>query len=123
MLQVLPAAQRGSEDYQRLSLFAQTLKIDELLTLDNETLLFRLFHEEKCRLFPGESVSFKCECSRERSERALKLLSNNELRDIIAERGSIDIDCQFCNSQYSFDAADVEQICLEKSAKQKTELH
>lgn len=123
MLQVLPAARSGSEDYQRLSMLAQTLKVSELLTLDNETLLFRLFHEEKCRLFTGVPISFKCECSRERSERALRLIDNAELREIIIERGSIDIDCQFCNTQYRFDAADVEQICLDKTAAQKPELH
>jgi len=122
MLQVLPAAQSGSEDYQRLSMLATTLKVTELLTLDNETLLFRLFHEEKCRLFPGESISFKCQCSRARSEGALKLIDNEELREIVSERGSIDIDCQFCNSKYSFDASDVEQICREKDSKKK-DLH
>jgi len=123
MLQVLPAAQSGSEDYQRLSMLAKTLKVTELLSLDNNTLLFRLFHEEKCRLFSGENISFKCQCSRERSEGALKLLDNKELREIIGERGSIDIDCQFCNSKYSFDASDVEQICRDKDSVNKTDLH
>ena len=117
MLQVMPAAGSGSEDYRRLSMLARTLKDSELLSLDNETLLFRLFHEEKCRLFPAETLQFKCQCSRERSETALKLLSAKELRELVEELGSIDIDCQFCNSKYSFDRMDVEQICLQKLSK------
>lgn len=110
MLQVMPAAQSGDDDWQRLSMLAQTLSVTELLSLDNETLLFRLFHEEKCRLFEAEELRFKCQCSRERSEGALKLLGLDELNEIIAEQGHIDIDCQFCNSNYRFDGEDVAQL-------------
>lgn len=110
MLQVMPAAQSGAEDWQRLSMLAQTLTLSELLSLDNETLLFRLFHEENCRLFSAESIQFKCQCSRERSESALKLLDLNELHEIIAEQGHIEINCQFCNSNYRFDRQDVDSF-------------
>lgn len=114
MLQVLPAAQSGREDWQRLAILAQTLTVNELLSLDNETLLFRLFHEEQCRLFPGESITFTCQCSRERSEGALKLLGIKELREIIVESGTIDMDCQFCKSHYIFNSQDVEKIYADK---------
>jgi molecular chaperone Hsp33 len=123
MLQVLPAAQSGQEDFRRLAMLAQTLSSTELLSLDNETLLFRLFHEENCRLFEGESIEFKCQCSRERSERALKLIDSAELQDIIQERGTIEIDCQFCNSNYVFDGDDVNEICLAKEQDKKQKLH
>ncbi|EPJ46392.1 MAG: hsp33 protein [Osedax symbiont Rs1] len=114
MLQVLPAMKSAEDDWSRLSMLTQTLTVDELLSLDNETLLFRLFHDEQCRLFEGQNIEFKCQCSRERSESALKLLANEELLDIIAERSFIEIDCQFCNSNYSFDASDVNEIILKK---------
>ncbi|MFT5708074.1 MAG: molecular chaperone Hsp33 [Oceanospirillaceae bacterium] len=123
MLQVMPAMQSGEEDWQRLSLLASTLKPEELLSLDNETLLFRLFHEEQCRLFEAENVSFKCQCSRQRSEDVLKLLDSDELHEIIAERGNIEIDCQFCNSKYSFDEQDVVKICAEKKQTKSEKLH
>ncbi|MEH6445380.1 MAG: Hsp33 family molecular chaperone HslO [Oceanospirillaceae bacterium] len=123
MLQVMPAMQSGEEDWQRLSLLASTLKADELLSLDNETLLFRLFHEEQCRLFEAENISFKCQCSRQRSEDVLKLLGSDELHEIIAERGNIEIDCQFCNSKYSFDEQDIVKICAEKQQSKSEHLH
>lgn len=110
MLQVMPAAQHGGDDWQRLSILAQTLSSTEILSLDNETLLFRLFHEEQCRLFSGEAITFKCQCSRERSATALKLLAIEELNEIIAEEGHIDIDCQFCNSNYRFDKQDIASL-------------
>ena len=116
MLQVMPAMQSGEDDWARLSLLAHTLSVSELLSLDNETLLFRLFHEEKCRLFEAETLQFKCQCSRQRSESALKLLDNQELLEIIAEREIIDIDCQFCNAKYSFNTQDVTAIIQSKSS-------
>ncbi|MCJ8297578.1 MAG: Hsp33 family molecular chaperone HslO [Pseudomonadales bacterium] len=117
MLQVLPAMQSGTDDWQRLALLTQTLSAAELLALDNETLLYRLFHEEQCRLFTPQQIEFKCQCSRQRSEKALTLLDAAELREIVEERGSIDMGCQICNSNYSFDAVDVEAICRDKEAK------
>lgn len=107
MLQVLPAAGTGSDDWQRLAMLAQTLSDKELLELDNETLLFRLFHEEPCRLFPADAVQFRCDCSRTRSANALKMMTEQELLEILAEQGKIEVGCQFCNSSYAFDETDV----------------
>jgi len=110
LLQVLPASGNGIEDWERISHLASTLKSEELLTLDNETLLYRLFHEETCRLFEPDLVQFKCTCSRERSAASLKLVGKEELLEVIAERGQVDVNCQFCNAHYAFDQADVEGI-------------
>ncbi len=114
MLQVLPAEETGEEDWSRVSMLASTLKDEELLTLDNEALLFRLFHEETCRLYEPESLVFKCDCSRERSAEALKFMTEEELLSILAEQnGLIDVGCQFCNQQYHFDETDIRALFSE----------
>jgi molecular chaperone Hsp33 len=113
MLQVLPAEGSGQEDWERISLLASTLKSVELLELDNETLLFRLFHEETCRLYEPDPVQFKCTCSRARSLASLKLVGKAELESLIEEEGQIDVHCQFCNSHYRFDLADVDALFSE----------
>ncbi len=114
LLQVLPAEETGEEDWARVSMLASTLKDEELLTLDNEALLFRLFHEETCRLFEPESLVFKCDCSRERSAEALKFMTEEELLSILAEQnGLIDVGCQFCNQQYHFDETDIRALFSE----------
>jgi len=110
LLQVLPAEGTAEDDWERISHLAATLKSEELLNLDNETLLYRLFHEEQCRLYEPDALRFKCTCSRERSEASLKLVGKNELLDVIEERGQIDVNCQFCNTHYRFDSADVEAL-------------
>lgn len=52
MLQQLPASAESDEDaWDRLSHLASTLKEDELRDLDNQTILYRLFHEEQVRIY------------------------------------------------------------------------
>lgn len=112
MLQVLPTASAAStdEDWGRISHLASTLKDEELLQLDNETMLYRLFHEEQCRLFDPSDVRFNCDCSRERSLNSLRFMTKEELEQILAEQGNIDVACQFCNEQYHFDQADLDYL-------------
>ncbi len=110
LLQVLPAEGTGEEDWDRISHLASTLKSSELLELGNETLLYRLFHEEQCRLYEPDDVQFKCTCSRERSLASLKLVEKAELLDVIAESGMVNVNCQFCNAHYGFDLTDIEAL-------------
>jgi len=108
LLQVLPAAQGKTEDWKRIGILAETLKVDELLTLDNEEMLYRLFHEENCRLYEPQSLEFHCDCSKERCERALQLVGRDELLQAVQEQGgTIKVDCQFCNEVYIFDQQDI----------------
>lgn len=108
LLQVLPAAQGKTEDWNRIGLLADTLKVDELLTLNNEEMLYRLFHEENCRLYEPETLEFHCDCSKERCERALQLVGRDELLQAVQEQGgTIKVDCQFCNEVYIFDQQDI----------------
>lgn len=114
MLQVMPVEGRGDEDWNRISMLASTLKDEELLRLDNEALLFRLFHEEVCRLYEPQPLQFRCDCSRERSAEALKFMTEQELLDILKEQnGVIDVGCQFCNQTYNFDETDIRALFSE----------
>jgi molecular chaperone Hsp33 len=117
LLQALPynssnpvPKEQQQEDWHRISTLAATLTADELLNLDSETLLTRLFHEEEVTVFPPEPVEFRCTCSRERTAAALVQLGQQELEDILAEQGMVDITCQFCNQQYIFDKVDVAML-------------
>ncbi|MGN6526359.1 MAG: Hsp33 family molecular chaperone HslO [Burkholderiaceae bacterium] len=96
--------------FTRIAHLAATLKADELLTLDAETILRRLFWEEPLRLFEPQHPSFACSCSRERVRSMLRGLGREEAEDILAERGDIEIACDFCGRQYRFDAVDVGEM-------------
>ena len=103
-----------SEDYNRIAILASSLKREELLTLDAQTILRRLFWEEELVLFEpaaGDAVPhFACTCSRERVSRMIHSLGTAEAESIIAERGEIEVGCDFCGQQYRFDAVDAAQI-------------
>jgi molecular chaperone Hsp33 len=103
-----------NEHYNRIALLASTLKREELLTLDADTILRRLFWEESLTRFEpltGEAAPrFSCTCSRERVSRMLVGLGQAEADSILAERGDIEVGCEFCGTQYRFDPVDVAQL-------------
>ncbi|NWO07826.1 MAG: Hsp33 family molecular chaperone HslO [Alteromonadaceae bacterium] len=111
LLQRLPGDTEEDEDlWNRVEHLAATVKADELLELDSETLLHRLFHEETVRLFDPEPVAFHCSCSRERTLAALESIGREECYSILDEQGSITMDCQFCHANYRFDRNDIDHL-------------
>lgn len=106
LIQRLPTASGADEDWTRICALAATLTEAELLNLSHDTLLRRLFHEEQVRLFESEPLVFRCGCSRERIEDALRAMGSEEVEAILAEQGAVQVDCEFCNRRYRFDAVD-----------------
>lgn len=98
------------EAYNRISMLASTLTSEELLTLDSDTILRRLFWEETVRRFEPSAPSFACTCSRERVGRMLLGLGRQEADEILHEMGGIEIGCDFCGNHYNFDAVDVGEL-------------
>ncbi|PSF05062.1 Hsp33 family molecular chaperone HslO [Marinobacter fuscus] len=111
LLQRLPGHTDEDDDlWNRVNHLAATVEAGELLTLDSETLLHRLFHEETVRLFDPEPVAFRCSCSRERTLAALESIGKDECYSILEEQGSIDMDCQFCHASYRFNRNDIDHL-------------
>jgi molecular chaperone Hsp33 len=113
-LQVLPlsseSTQKADTDFEHLSAITDTIKDQELFNLPAEDILHRLYHGEDIELYPATKVVFKCSCSKERSAAALAAVGKEELLDIVAKDGDIKMNCQYCHTEYSFDAIDVESI-------------
>lgn len=106
LIQKLPGDDAASvEGYERIVALTRTLRADELLTLDAQTLLTRLFHEETVRELPGRRVQFFCPCSQERVLNALRLMGEEEVNSLLTERGVVEARCQFCNQLYAFGAS------------------
>lgn len=99
-----------NEDYNRIATLAASLQADELLTLDADTVLRRLFWEEQVRLFDPLAPKFACSCSHERVSQMIRTLGADEAASILEERGEIEVGCDFCGKQYRFDAVDVTQL-------------
>jgi molecular chaperone Hsp33 len=95
LIQELPSQSSYKADWDRVEILADTVTEQELLELDCENLLYKLFNEEKIRLFDAEPVHFQCACSRRRIERTLRAMGRKELEDILQEQGIIQVGCEF----------------------------
>ena len=109
-LQVLPTDGDHNAEFEHLSVLTETVKQEELFTLEAEEVLHRLYHEEEVRLFEPVAITFNCSCSKERSAQAIRTVAKAEIDSIIAEQGKVEMGCEYCNSKYIFDAIDVEAI-------------
>ena len=94
-----------------------------MISLDNQTLLHRLYHEEDVRLFDARPARFECSCSAERSGNALVSLGREDVLQLLQEQGGeITVDCQFCNSRYQYDEAAVHAL-FDAAAEHARSLH
>ena len=110
LIQLLP---RNSEEEQervdqdlwpRLTMLTETLKTEELTDLEASEILYRLYNEEQVRLPELEALKFGCTCSKERCAQALEQIGADAVRETLEHQNPITMDCQFCNTQYSFSA-------------------
>lgn len=99
-----------NEAFNRIALLSATLTREELLALRPEEILHRLYWEETVRVFEPATPSFACSCSRERVRNMLLGLGREESDSLIAERGEVEVGCEFCGLQYRFDAVDVGEM-------------
>jgi molecular chaperone Hsp33 len=116
LLQRLPDSSGEAESaavddaWRRVQLIGDTLTPEELRTLADAEILHRLFNEDDVRLFDPSPVYFRCRCSRERVAGMLQGLGEAETASVLAERGEVEVRCDFCNRAYVFDAVDVAQL-------------
>ncbi len=111
LLQKMPEAdQHDSEGWHRVGTLSDTITEDELNNLDAESLLHRLFHEETLQLFNADWVGYECEQNKERFEKIIYDLGEQDARDLLKERGEIAIHNEICNEHLFFDEQDVDRI-------------
>ncbi len=99
-----------NEDFTRIALLGATLQRDELLSLDADALLHRLFWQERLVRQVPQRPRFACRCTRERVRSMLRNLGQAESASLIEERGMVEVGCDFCGEQYRFDVVDVGEL-------------
>ncbi|MBB1432560.1 MULTISPECIES: Hsp33 family molecular chaperone HslO [Pseudoalteromonas] len=110
-LQVLPVdKQKSIEDFAHLEALSNTIKDEELLHLDANTVLTRLYHEDNPRVFEPQAIKFKCGCSRDKTITALVNIGQEELLKDVAEKGTVNINCHYCLKEYVFNEQDIKSI-------------
>ncbi len=111
LLQVLPVNKEKSiDDFTHLEALSNTIKDEELLTLDATTVLTRLYHEDNPRVYEPQPIKFKCGCTREKTITALVNVGQQALLDDAAANGEVKISCHYCLKDYIFTEQDIKSI-------------
>lgn len=80
-------------------------------------LLANIFSDISFTILEDRPLSFECNCSRERVDRALKLLGRAELEDMKAKDHGASIHCDFCGTTFSYGEDELENLIQEISAR------
>jgi len=115
LLQRLPvtggtAAVTDADAWPRLQKLADTLESEEMLKTDGQTMLHRLFWQEKTSEPERRPMRFECACSREKVVAMLQMLGAEEIDSIVEEQGKISVNCEYCNTPYEFDPVDAASL-------------
>ena len=95
-----------SETWERAVQLTNTLKPDELLSTDTDTLIHRLYWQENLSAFEPNQVRWHCPCTRQRVASMLRSLGQAEVEDILSEQETVTVSCDFCGKPYFFDPVD-----------------
>ena len=119
LLQQMPEEAAGStalandeeDSWRRAVVLMASCTENELLDpgLPDHDLLYRLFHDERVRVYNPRPLTTGCRCSRARIERILRSLPREEVAEMKVE-GEVIMTCQFCNVEYRFDEAALERV-------------
>lgn len=83
----------------------QSVRCDELVDPDlgAEALVFRLFNSLRPHVAPAQPVADQCRCSPQKVESVLAQMAPQDLGDLVAASGKIEVTCEFCKIQRDFD--------------------
>ena len=99
---IVSSKEFDADGWDRLQALVNTLQTPEHLNTDTDELAKRLFREEDPDGLAQRQAHFECTCSRDKVERMLVSLGQAELDDALSETPTVEIQCDFCNANYSF---------------------
>lgn len=86
-------------------------KSEEGLLVDLMDKIFADIDDEfKPEVLEYKEMEFKCDCSRERLEKALMTIGKKDLTEILEKDGQAELECHFCGKKYIFDEADIKKM-------------
>jgi len=109
MVQRLPEG-CADDDWVHVYHLFQTLQEPELLAVDAETLLRRLFNEDTVRVFPARPIALQCQCSHAQISAMLLGLGEEEMDPVLKEQGRVDVTCEFCGKNYGYPEVEVREL-------------
>lgn len=84
---------------------------------DPEVMLRKVMSDFDLEILETTDIAYRCDCSRDRMERALISLGADELRQLVDEQGGAELTCRFCDSVQTFTKEDIEGFIAEIQKK------
>jgi len=109
----LDVGDRSADAWRQTVEHAEAMNSTELLKLGVPELLARINGDRAVRLYRGQDWRFLCSCSREKVTEVLRALGRDDLDSLIEDRERVNVNCEFCNAEFSFDAVDVAQLFVD----------
>lgn len=116
ILQIMPEAEENIINFleEKLKIIKPfTQMLEENMT--NEDILKELFEGYDIKILDKIPVSYKCNCNRNKVEKALISIGSNEIKKIIEEDKKATLHCHFCNKDYNFNENELKEILVSAS--------
>lgn len=105
LLQTLPGALADDQaSFARVVAQADSISPDALRAAPTKTLLQAVFPGDVIRLFEPHPVVHDCRCTPAHLASVLRMLGAAEVESILAERGDVELTCEFCNRAFRYEA-------------------
>ena len=111
ILQVLPGAYDEDIDNVEKTV-ASISSVTQMLSEGKkpEDIVKQLLSDYEIEFFDNVPTMYKCDCSRERTDRALISIGQEELTKIIEEDGKAQITCHFCDNVYDYTKEELQAL-------------
>ena len=114
IVQLMP----GADEAQIGRLEENIFMMDQLTTILDEDGAAAIFDQVlkgfEYHIVGETPVAYRCYCSRERVEEALRCIDDAQLAEMIAEGKDITVSCQFCDQVYRFSPAQLQELAAAK---------
>lgn len=118
MIQLLPGA--SEDDIEKVENAVGKMRSVTEMMRDGDTpedIIAKALDGFKYEVLWEQTVEYKCNCSRERTESVLAAVGTDDLKEMADSGENIKVKCHFCNKEYVFTSKDIEKIILSKNQK------
>lgn len=111
IVQLMPFAEDETIDRLEQNL-SKISSVTTLLDAGNtpEQLLEILLEGMNPQITESRPIAFACNCDKHRVEKALISIGKTELKDMIEEDKEIEVNCHFCNKNYTFSVEELKAL-------------
>ena len=121
LIQKLPTEneEKLRNDFAHIATLTDSMTEGEILSLDSNDVLYRLFHQESVNTFHPKHICFRCVCSKEHFRESLVSMAPEELEKILEEQGKVSVNCHCCGKTFVYTPDEVRELIAQARDKNR----